>query len=124
MQTKKTRFVFIIFFQFALLISPFGWASNSSVQEKNLSDSQPSTQNELQPQRSDEKGGIYSVGREFREAGEELKAGGAEVGKFFTKVGRSVKSFFTGEKESNNQSSSQQLPVKSDPLDHRGDEVK
>ncbi len=124
MQTKNQRLFFTIFFQFVLFVSQLGLASNSSVQEKNIPDSQPSTQNELQQEKSDQKGGVYSVGREFKEAGQEIKTGGAEVGKFFTKVGRSVKSFFTGEKENNNQNSSQPLPAKSDPLDHRGDEAK
>ncbi len=124
MQKKIRGLFFIVFFQFALLISQFSLASNSLVQEKNIPDSQPSTQSELQQEKSDQKGGVYSVGREFKEAGQEIKTGGAEVGKFFTKVGRSVKSFFTGEKENNNQNSSQQSPAKSDPLDHRGDDTK
>ncbi len=124
MQTKIRGLFFIVFFQFALLVSQLSLASNSSVQEKNIPDSQPSTQSELQQERSDQKGGVYSVGREFKEAGQEIKKGGTEVGKFFTKVGRSVKSFFTGEKENNNQNSPQQSPAKSDPLDHRGDDAK
>lgn len=123
MQTKIRGLFFIVFFQFALLVSHFGLASNSSVQEKNLPDSRPSTQNELQPEQSDQKGGVYSVGREFKEAGKEIKTGGEEIGKFFTRVGRSVKGFFTGESSGNNQNDSKQAP-KSDPLDHRGDDAK
>lgn len=123
MKTRSSKLFFVIFFQSVLIFPAFVLANNPSIQEKNIPDSQPSIQNEIKSEQSGEKGGVYAVGREFKEAGGEIKKGGETVGQFFSGIGRSVKNFFTGGNNQPKETPSNE-PNKSDPLDHRGDEVK
>lgn len=127
------RKVLFLLFVFTFSTS-FAICSPTPVQERDLNESSPAPGTPGTPSANEEKGGIYEVGREFKEAGHEVakgfkkvgrgvKTGAVKTGGAFKKVGRKIKNFFTGEKEAPKQAQEQNNATENH-LDHVGDEAK
>jgi len=104
---------------------PQGFAADSAVQEKDLgTSSSPTNATDAGVQATQEKGGIYKVGRGFKTAGRGMKKGFVKTGHGFKWLGGKIKRFFTGEKE-NKETAENTVTQdsKNSKLDHIGDDA-
>ncbi len=119
---KNLRIGMFWVFLAGFLFSLSSFAGEAKVEEKNLQATSSAETREQVSSEPQQKGGVYTVGRAFKTAGESIKSGFAKVGDAFKKAGSSIKGAFIAKKPEDKAKQPEEGRNEKPLLDHRGDE--